>query len=736
MNLNFINPTFLFGLFACSIPIIIHLIFKKRYRRIKWAAMKFLLAAYRKTKTSLLLENLLLLLLRIVVILLLVLLFARPIARMLPILATSRPAESFIILIDNSYSMAMRGANISPFETAKKQARTIIDKAQKNDSVSLVVMNEQAKVSLAFLAMTSEKKRTEIIQALEEIELSDMATDVETAIFAVKQLVEQPEYPNKSLYIISDCQKNAWERACKKPGFIDALRTIRKNVSEMILVDVGVHTRENLGIVELESEGIVGIGSSSRFIASIRNYGNQIRDDVAVHFYVDGKKQKTEHISLLPDQTSEISFFPNFSNKGNHYVMVELDVDNLVNDNRRYLSFEVLDEIKTLVIDGSPKEGVFESETDYLMAALGTSAQALIKANRINIGELTPEIRFRDYDVVVLANVQSFADEKRFSALENFVERGGGLFIWLGDKVAFEYYNQELFKPGRELLPGELEGPPIGDASQKSGIVFSLQEISEHRIWRYFHLNRRLLEDVRKCFFYRFFPMRIDPEDRSVKVLARFNDHKKHPAFAERRFGHGKVIVATTTADREWHSLHTDQYGHIFVIMLHEFLQYLVSRPREENNLTVGLPIIKRFDFFIQEAQLTPPVGARMRPGIQPLEKGAAHRIHYANTAKSGVYHLELNVPPQIKEERLDVTTSEYFCVNVNPQEGDIAYIAKQELLQRLKTIDLKYEKDLGKQKQQTAKKDTEYWQQLLLLLLALTGLESFLAMWFGRYNK
>ena len=183
MNLHFINPTILFGLLACSIPIIIHLIFKKRYRRIEWAAMKFLLAAYRNTKTSLLLENLLLLLLRIAMILLLVLFFARPIARVLPILTTSRPAESFIILIDNSYSMAMRGGNVSPFETAKKQARAIIEKAQKSDSISLVVMNEQAKVLLAFVAITAEKKRSEILQFLEEIEISDMATDVESAMF-------------------------------------------------------------------------------------------------------------------------------------------------------------------------------------------------------------------------------------------------------------------------------------------------------------------------------------------------------------------------------------------------------------------------------------------------------------------------------------------------------------------------------------------------------------------------
>ena len=130
--------------------------------------------------------------------------------------------------------------------------------------------------------------------------------------FAVKQLVEQPEYPNKNLYIITDCQKNAWESASKKLSFIEALRSIRNKVSEMTLVDVGVHARENMGIVELESEGVVGTGSSSRFVATICNYGSQVRDDVAVHFYVDGKKQKTEHVSLLADQETESFVFSEF----------------------------------------------------------------------------------------------------------------------------------------------------------------------------------------------------------------------------------------------------------------------------------------------------------------------------------------------------------------------------------------------------------------------------------------
>ena len=159
------------------------------------------------------------------------------------------------------------------------------------------------------------------------------------------------------------------------------------------------------------------------------------------------------------------------------------------------------------------------------------------------------------------------------------------------------------------------------------------------------------MEDLKKCFVYRFFPVKLDPQDKNVSVLASLNDPKKTPLILERKFGQGRVILSTTTIDRAWNNFHTDQYGHIFVIMIHEFLQYLVSRPQEENNIAVGMPILKVFNFFVQDAQITPEDGVPTRPNIQPLEKGAAHRIHYGNTTKSGTYRLELTVPPQVKEE-------------------------------------------------------------------------------------
>src|ERR1700745_2521096 len=62
---SFLNPAYVFaGLALISLPIIIHLINRMRFKRIRWAAMEFLLKAQKRTRRRLIIEQLILLALR------------------------------------------------------------------------------------------------------------------------------------------------------------------------------------------------------------------------------------------------------------------------------------------------------------------------------------------------------------------------------------------------------------------------------------------------------------------------------------------------------------------------------------------------------------------------------------------------------------------------------------------------------------------------------------------------
>src|SRR5436190_14728409 len=88
------------GACAIAIPIIIHLLFRQRRKPIEWAAMRFLLEAFRKHKRRLQLEQLLLLAVRCLIPLLIGLALAQPLLQA-TILATAAGNRAVYLIIDN-----------------------------------------------------------------------------------------------------------------------------------------------------------------------------------------------------------------------------------------------------------------------------------------------------------------------------------------------------------------------------------------------------------------------------------------------------------------------------------------------------------------------------------------------------------------------------------------------------------------------------------------------------------
>ena len=121
--LGAINPWLLAGAAAIASPIIIHFLSKRRFRIVNWAAMDFLLAADRRNRRRIRLENFILLLLRCLAIALIAFLVARPFTTRKATGAVGADSVRFerIFLIDDSPSMRAIGPNKkSAFDVAMK----------------------------------------------------------------------------------------------------------------------------------------------------------------------------------------------------------------------------------------------------------------------------------------------------------------------------------------------------------------------------------------------------------------------------------------------------------------------------------------------------------------------------------------------------------------------------------------------------------------------------------------
>src|SRR5690606_31759565 len=130
----FLNPwTMMAGGALISSPIIIHLINRMRFRRVRWAAMEFLLKSQKRNRRKLIIEQLLLLLLRILAVLLVAFLLARFLG-FNPLAAEEARATLHVVVLDDTPSMGdawrQDGQRTDAYEQAKRQiaesiARTV-----------------------------------------------------------------------------------------------------------------------------------------------------------------------------------------------------------------------------------------------------------------------------------------------------------------------------------------------------------------------------------------------------------------------------------------------------------------------------------------------------------------------------------------------------------------------------------------------------------------------------------
>src|SRR5438046_5194233 len=126
-GMSFLNPLLLFGLAAVSIPIIIHLLNRRKFQKVVWAAMRFLKMSVEQNQRRMKIEDMILLALRCLLLALLAVALARP-----AILsnASDRFGQSkvtAIIILDNSYSMGVSDGVSTRFDKARQAAEQALD---------------------------------------------------------------------------------------------------------------------------------------------------------------------------------------------------------------------------------------------------------------------------------------------------------------------------------------------------------------------------------------------------------------------------------------------------------------------------------------------------------------------------------------------------------------------------------------------------------------------------------
>jgi len=679
--MSFLAPLMLWGVLAASVPVIIHFFFRSRYRRVPWAAMKFLLASIEQVSRRIKFQELLLLITRATLLALLALALAR-------LSSTARKgtvegdAVDAVLAIDVSYSMGARDGAVTRLDRARAAALAVIDHLPPHSTVQVVAAADRA-ILLGPAAASNLEAARETVRSLE---LSHLATDFLPAAVEAGRLLDRGHSPNKEFYLFSDMHRPGWERQAS--ALNAKLAEIGRKAS-VYLARCGTREPRNVSVAGIAPQsGIPHSGERAGFAVLVRNSGTEPARDLTVSLEVDGQGKETQAIlALAPGETQAVTLTARLQKAGLRVLTAAVTSDELEADNRFHQVIRVRDQARALVVDGAPNELKPElSATFYLLHSLRPVPESAwgsyhIQPRTVASGDAFPAL-LGEMDLCILANaaLPESADAapgmlppEFVDRLEGFVREGHGLLIFCGSRVLPEIASRALYD-GRGLLPFRMSGLENYPAStplrpdpltiDPKSFLASFREEPLSRIGQTSVQQIAVLDEARG--------------PRESRVVLRYANGKA--AVATRRVGAGQVILITTSPDPRW----TDwPLRHTYLPFVHVAMSQLLSGEMETHNRIAGdslrwhPPALAGSKVYA----VLDPSGKRTRLGVPERVEGRPVLTH-GETSRAGVYRI-LPDPPQPPRE--DGAQDILFAVAPNLAESEnLEVLADRNIDERL----------------------------------------------------
>ena len=783
--LNFlVNPgLFIAGLIAIASPVIIHLLNRRRFKRVDWAAMDFLIEAQRLNRRRVKLEEFILLLLRCLAMGLIGLLLARPFLDINPESFFKSGAIERVIIIDDSLSMAAQTGDKPPIEEASAMLRKWIEVlANDNDDDFITVVrttDPDHPVPWANGLPLTEASMGGLLEEFDKLEAQDSAGNLNAALLHVEQSFKDDKASlHRVVYVLTDLRRRDWEgsaEAGSDAGVVATLGRISEAAAGCYVVDLGTAGEENLAveeIVPLDKAIIADV--PAEFEVIVRNRGMRDARDVNVRFVAGDTLPVEVGIDrIAAGATGVAAFTYTFTDSDNgdgedaRPVAVEVSLGNdvgspgdlLKEDNVRYFPARVVRGIRVLLVDGDPSGNYGQSETFYLKNALAPDGPSPsgVTVTVVDDSEFD-DVELSEFEVIVVANLYRVT-EGRAEALENWVRDGGGLVFLLGDQADEDVYNDVLYKDGAGLLPVRLSGIE-GDEKEEAWTLLS-PDLANHPVFRFFDGDNRQLLDGVKVFrwWHCEIPELEDAEEakkeavaktgaagaeeaedevkgtplrRTSRVIASFDDKSRSPAVVEKRLGEGRVLVLTTPLDNDWSNF--PENGATFLITSQEMIRYMARNRTEEGVISVAQPIRQKVDLreFNQKVEIITPQGgepqiAEARPVEENAGSGPVWTVNFDETGQRGIYELKL-----MRAAGGD-SQSILFAANIDTGEGDLTRASEDAIRSDLGDARVEFvPRGQSVIELEGTAARSEIWKVILYILTALLAIELLFGRWIG----
>jgi hypothetical protein len=739
----FLHPALLWFLPLAAIPIILHLLTLHRLKTVELSTFRFLFDSYVQQRRRMRFLEALLAMLRTLFLLVLVAMISRPVVQKWSSLFGAEKGTAgreVILLMDCSASMEAKTAGLSAFDRAKKAAHAVVDRLGRDDRVTLIRLTNHPEE--LFSRFTTDAK--DIQKRIDDLKTAPARGNV----YAALEHLFGPQSSHRGnpfVYLFTDCQATGWREVRSE----EVDRLIPEG-TPFVVVNVGsrdaLPNRAVIGDVPQQGRAIAGLPLVLQ--PRVVNFSKSEKADLTLSLFLEGEEIPLKPLSLKPGETAtpQVSYLP--SKPGllrGRFVIHAATPDRFPDDDQYFFSLFVEDRVKVLVIGNSTADDPEVSESRYLATALSSqadsgaadarpAAQEAAKISRsLEVSELaeaalTPE-SLKDASVVVLANCGGL-DVTKLGMLRDYVQQGGGLVIFPGDKVNADLYNTTFFPvPGpqeEQLTPARLAAP-VGDVNNAQ--TFDRLSINlRHPALTVFDDPESSTHPFASVRVYRHFPIQLPRKRGAVRELAWFSNGE--PALVENRFGDGRVLLASFPAHTRWTNLPTKPD---FVPLVLRLVSHVEHYPEVEVSSAVSAgnaaDVSVSNTWSPAEATVRGPQGSAQSV---PLERAGARLFGaFKHTGQCGHYTVDVRGNQGARPRAATLG----FAVNLAPEEADFTLLDEKGLRERLPTARLTYV-DASAEAQLdhgSLGQGHEIWQYLIWGLFLIIGVEFFFATLSGR---
>jgi len=674
--MNFLYPSFLWALLALLIPIIIHLFYFRRFKKVYFTNVKYLKEIKEETSSRNKLKNFLTLLMRLLALAFLIFAFAQP---YIPSGEDIKKGTKGISLfIDNSFSMNALSKDVPLITKAKDKARAIIEAYSPEDKFQILTNDFEGRHQ----RMVS---KDVAISMLDELEISPTVRTIEQVINRQKQTLNSQLIDHEIIYILSDFQES-----------ITQIDGIRDTLAEYNLIPLQSVQEKNVSIDSCWFEAPVPmLNQANKAFAKITNYSDEVAQNVRLSLVENGQSRPLGSFDIEANSSIIKDFNLSILKTGWQKMQIEISDYPVQFDDKYLFAYNIDEKINILILNSS-------SSSKYLNAAFNGLEYFQVtnqSTNRVDYSQ------FKNFDLIILNDLNSYSSGLA-AELKQYTDGGGNLLVFPGsslDITAANYLTNQLGI--NNFADRSTNNKTVGSINTDEFIFSNVYERTDQNV---------KLPTVSTSYSFSNF------QRSGQQKLLSFRDGSSY--LSKYIKGDGNIYLCAAPINTEMNDLVRN--AEIFIPMLYKMS--LSSGRKQQIAYTIG-----KDDLIEVQAS---DAGSEILYKISGAEEFIPGQISSGNKklldvkdniSESGFYDLKL------EEKKLGV-----YAFNFNRKESNLNCFSVEELKSRFgDSVNVIDQRDDTSLASFVNSKDSgmSYWRWCIILVLIFLGIEALLLRFWQR---